>query len=85
MYDDVMCCRCYYDCVHGLCSGPPEYQCLCSVGWTGEECNVNCGCNNHSYCEQGIGMCDLCVDYTTGQHCEMCAPGSYGNATALLG
>ncbi|XP_072325193.1 multiple epidermal growth factor-like domains protein 8 isoform X2 [Scyliorhinus torazame] len=52
-----------------------------SLNRTGVECNVNCGCHLHSTCLTGIGHCDECQDWTMGLHCEMCRPGSYGNAT----
>ena len=55
------------------------------MGWTGKNCSVNCGCNNHSKCTEGIGKCDQCQDWTEGELCEHCVIGSYGNATSLIG
>lgn len=48
------------------------------MGWTGVACSIDCGCNNHSFCE--TGQCDDCKNWTRGEHCELCAEGSFGNA-----
>ena len=32
----------------GRCSGPPEYACVCDLGWTGDACDQDCGCHGHS-------------------------------------
>ncbi len=72
---------CSEACVHGRCSGPPDYACLCNVGWTGGACDVDCGCNGHATCSGGVGSCDECMDRTAGSTCERCADGSFGNAT----
>lgn len=76
---------CFYNCVHGYCVGAPDYSCRCDLGWTGLDCNTNCGCNNHSTCSRGVGICDQCQDWTTGQYCQHCRAGSYGNATSGQG
>lgn len=71
---------CYHICDKGNCSGPPDYVCNCSLGWTGDSCNISCGCNNHSTCKKnGVGTCDACQQNTAGEHCEICQPGSYGD------
>uniref|UniRef100_T1JFI7 Multiple epidermal growth factor-like domains protein 8 n=1 Tax=Strigamia maritima TaxID=126957 RepID=T1JFI7_STRMM len=72
-------------CVNGICSEVPFYQCNCYLGWTEVDCSANCGCNNHSTCLQGVGMCDECQDWTEGLFCERCKAGSYGNATKSQG
>lgn len=72
---------CYNKCVHGYCLGEPQYTCQCDLGWYGVDCSTNCGCNNHSTCTKGVNMCDSCQDWTTGEFCQFCKPGSYGNAT----
>ncbi len=46
-------CRCYHECVHGVCSEAPQFVCNCTVGWMGVDCSTNCGCNNHSTCVTG--------------------------------
>ena len=78
-------CRCYYDCVHGRCTSAPNYICQCDIGWTKPDCNVNCGCNNHSTCMTGVGFCDECLDWTMGDQCQLCRPGSYGDAKSVEG
>nr|XP_023015346.1 multiple epidermal growth factor-like domains protein 8 [Leptinotarsa decemlineata] len=76
---------CFNVCIHGVCQGEPDYSCKCDIGWYGDDCSKNCGCNNHSACPQGEGICEECVDNTMGDFCEYCRPGSYGNATTELG
>lgn len=73
---------CNETCIHGNCSGSPEYVCKCDLGWTGADCSINCGCNNHSTCEKQVGICDECQNWTEGATCDRCRPGSYGNATS---
>ncbi|PSN57394.1 Multiple epidermal growth factor-like domains protein 8 [Blattella germanica] len=63
---------CYNKCINGYCMGAPEYACKCDLGWTGVDCGTDCGCNNHSTCTKGVGICDECQNWATG---------SYGNAT----
>lgn len=76
---------CFEQCLNGHCSGAPEYKCICDLGWTGPSCSISCGCNNHSTCLQGPGICDYCHNWTEGDSCERCRPGSFGNATATQG
>ncbi|KAJ2953641.1 hypothetical protein O0L34_g1253 [Tuta absoluta] len=76
---------CYNNCIHGYCTGAPQYKCHCDLGWTGTDCSINCGCHNHSTCRQGVGRCDECMDWTEGEFCESCKPGSHGNATTGQG
>lgn len=66
--------RCLEDCGHGVCSGPPDFTCVCDLGWTsdlppptpapgppGPRCSRDCGCNFHSHCrKRGPGFCDEC-------------------------
>ena len=33
----------------------------------------------------GLEICDECQHWTTGEHCEFCKQGSYGDATAKQG
>ncbi|GFW79513.1 multiple epidermal growth factor-like domains protein 8 [Trichonephila clavipes] len=84
--DGKTCVRaCMKKCINGFCSNEPEYKCICNLGWTGDDCSISCGCNNHSTCLMGIGQCDLCQDWTEGDFCELCVPGSFGDATTLEG
>lgn len=82
----ISCVRtCYETCINGYCDGAPNYKCKCNLGWTGPDCSINCLCNNHSTCEDKIGKCDKCQNWTEGEFCERCRPGSYGNATSIEG
>lgn len=76
---------CYNNCIHGYCLGAPVFKCNCDLGWTGADCSINCGCHNHSTCKTGVGRCDECQDWTEGEFCESCKPGSHGNATTGQG
>ncbi|KAI4465589.1 netrin/laminin-related [Holotrichia oblita] len=76
---------CYNICEHGTCQGEPDYLCKCDLGWTGDDCSINCGCNNHSNCPNGVGICDECQNWTEGEYCELCESGSFGNATTEQG
>lgn len=76
---------CYEKCINGYCSEAPDYKCNCNLGWTGPDCRINCGCYNHSTCNNEIGICDDCQDWTIGKFCENCKAGSYGNATTTIG
>lgn len=41
---------------------------------------VSCDCNNHARepCDDVTGVC-VCTHNTTGNHCEQCLSGFYGN------
>lgn len=76
---------CNTTCVHGYCSDFPDYRCICDLGWTGSECNIDCGCNYHSTCHHGVGVCDQCEDNTRDKFCDQCVVGAFGNATDSKG
>ncbi|CAK9798131.1 Laminin subunit alpha [Anthophora quadrimaculata] len=74
------------------CLCPPNYQGLsceeCAPGYYkvqseihGGYC-ISCECNGHAdICDVETGVCLDCKDGTTGDHCEFCLEGYYGNAT----
>ena len=65
---------CSLNCVHGTCFNS---SCICDLGWTGMDCNTDCGCNGHSRCSQGILKCDECKNNTTGHFCQLCKSGYF--------
>ncbi|GFS15989.1 multiple epidermal growth factor-like domains protein 8 [Elysia marginata] len=69
--------KCSHKCLHGWCSGAPHYECVCKLGWTGPSCDQDCGCNYHSTCGRGTGICDKCQNFTAGPDCSECAPGAW--------
>ncbi|XP_058121122.1 laminin subunit alpha [Anopheles ziemanni] len=43
---------------------------------------IPCECNGHAdTCDCITGVCQNCKHYTTGDHCDQCIEGFYGNAT----
>ncbi|XP_047130543.1 multiple epidermal growth factor-like domains protein 8 isoform X1 [Hydra vulgaris] len=75
---------CWPECYQGVCN-ETTYKCECNLGWTGQNCSVDCGCNGHSTCLYGVGICDQCQENTVGKYCEKCINGSYGNALTSTG
>lgn len=71
------------NCTHGECVEPGK--CVCDLGWAGINCDIDCGCNFNSVCvnETAYGLCLNCQKFTSGQFCEQCVEGAYGNATDL--
>lgn len=75
------------------CTCPIGYSGLscqqCSPGYTraipygsAYSACVPCKCNNHATtCNPDNGICQECQHFTTGNNCEVCRPGYYGNAT----
>ena len=56
-------------------------MCTCDAGFRGNDCSQDCGCNEHCLCATGADSGSLtCLNHTTGNHCESCLPGYYGNA-----
>uniref|UniRef100_A0A8C1EEC4 Laminin, gamma 3 n=1 Tax=Cyprinus carpio carpio TaxID=630221 RepID=A0A8C1EEC4_CYPCA len=59
------------------------------LGWGGKvqpcvrcECNGNVDPNAVGVCDHMTGRCLKCLGHTTGDHCEKCRSGYYGNALA---
>lgn len=59
------------------------------LGWGGTvqpcvmcECNGNVDPNALGVCDHMTGRCLKCIGHTTGDHCEKCRSGYYGNALA---
>nr|XP_031828013.1 laminin subunit alpha isoform X2 [Nomia melanderi] len=73
------------------CQCPQNYQGLsceeCAPGYYRVQPGphggcVRCECNGHAdTCDVNTGICLDCRDGTTGDHCEFCQQGYYGNAT----
>lgn len=45
------------------------------------ECNENIDMRDPTSCDQSNGVCKNCLYNTAGDHCEVCKPGFYGNAS----
>ncbi|XP_048757989.2 laminin subunit alpha-2-like isoform X2 [Ostrea edulis] len=72
------------------CSCPRGYQGLsceeCESGYRrvgnklyGGMC-LPCNCNNHAErCDINTGKCNNCLHFTTGENCDQCLPGYYGD------
>ncbi|KAG5838540.1 hypothetical protein ANANG_G00224730 [Anguilla anguilla] len=85
-------CECHS---HGSLShqcDPVTGQCPCRQGASGRQCAdcqvgqwgfpncQRCQCNGHAeLCDPQTGTCQGCRDYTTGQGCDRCVDGFYGN------
>ncbi|XP_021361114.1 attractin-like isoform X3 [Mizuhopecten yessoensis] len=48
--------------------------------WFFTQCPA-CQCNGHSTCNNETGACESCQGTTTGEHCESCLDGFYGDPT----
>ncbi|XP_069140084.1 attractin-like protein 1 isoform X2 [Argopecten irradians] len=48
--------------------------------WFFTQCPA-CQCNGHSTCNNETGACESCQGMTTGEHCESCVDGYYGDPT----
>ena len=46
------------------------------------DCSGNVNESTRDNCNNLTGICSQCLYNTTGDHCELCAPGYYGNALA---
>jgi len=79
-------CSCYHKCAMGICMEEyGNFTCDCDIGWTGDDCSIDCKCNGHSLCENGPGQCDLCLNGTKGPYCNECMDGHYGDPKTIDG
>lgn len=51
--------ECHQGCVHGRCVSPDV--CECDFGWVGNNCSVQCLCNQHSNC-QSVSQRKVCLE-----------------------
>lgn len=78
---------------HVLCSSSSSLL-SCAPGYYGNPMVIGssclpCNCNGNtdsnmlfSECDPLLGTCSGCMFNTAGPHCEVCAPGFYGDAIA---
>ncbi|KAL5012356.1 hypothetical protein ScPMuIL_010907 [Solemya velum] len=71
--------ECHQGCVHGRCVSPDV--CECDFGWVGNNCSVQCLCNQHSNCQSVSQrkVCLECHNNTQGKYCEQCQLYFVGN------
>ena len=62
-------------CDDGYYGDPPSFRC------TTCECNGNIDPDTPMSCDPNTGVCLICINNSTGDECQFCADGFYGNAT----
>ena len=73
------------DCPQGMVGSSCDE---CAVGYYRPSGNpadpcLPCQCNNQTQtCDQRTGVCTNCGSNTTGNHCQLCLPGFFGNITS---
>lgn len=66
-------------CLAGGSGGPAPRQRQCnSEQWHFTTCPA-CQCNGHATCTVNSSVCGECNSSATGDHCERCAPGTWGS------
>lgn len=63
-------------CDEGFHGNPPAVPCMSC------ECNGNIDPSVPGSCNASTGECLICTNNATGQQCEQCVEGFYGNASA---
>ncbi|XP_063715164.1 multiple epidermal growth factor-like domains protein 8 isoform X5 [Symsagittifera roscoffensis] len=59
-------------CIHGVCVEVDQsYKCKCFQGYTGKDCNRDCGCNKRANCTS-VGRCGQCETGYKGSRCDQC-------------
>eukprot|EP00124_Ichthyophonus_hoferi_P003585 Ihof_evm1s318 gene=Ihof_evmTU1s318 len=66
-------------CLPGDDAGPITGNCTAGGTWYIDR-SPACQCNGHSKCSSN-GTCESCTNITSGENCEHCASGYYGDAT----
>ncbi|XP_055874464.1 attractin-like protein 1 isoform X2 [Biomphalaria glabrata] len=67
-------------CMDGGATGPViPASCPAAERWSFLKCPL-CQCNGHSKCVNGTNICKECLGNTTGDECEECSNGFYGDA-----
>ncbi|CUG89063.1 transmembrane protein, putative, partial [Bodo saltans] len=74
-------CECLQSLTNGYFAGPTCADCV--GGYWGSECNFECPCNRHGFCDRYVGTCSCFQDnnngYWSGTYCADCTAGYIGS------